>query len=158
MTTQNQTSPETHAPRIDLHARVGAVMASLIRAEQRIELDHTLKHLIKLRASQINGCAFCLDMHWTDAKAAGEWDVRLAQLAAYDESPYFDARERAVLALTDSVTRVSETHVPDDVWDRAAAHLDEDELAHALAQIATINAWNRIAISARTVPASWNAA
>ncbi|MBF6621788.1 MAG: carboxymuconolactone decarboxylase family protein [Patulibacter sp.] len=133
-------------------------MASLIRAEQRIELDHTLKHLIKLRASQINGCAFCLDMHWTDAKAAGEWDVRLAQLAAYDESPYFDARERAVLALTDSVTRVSETHVPDDVWDRAAAHLDEDELAHALAQIATINAWNRIAISARTVPASWNAA
>lgn len=94
-------------------------------------------------------------MHWADAKAAGESDVRLAQLAAHAESPYFDAKEQAVLALTDAVTLVSETHVPDDVWAAASAQLDDAELANALLQIAMINAWNRLAVSSRMLPASW---
>lgn len=162
MSTENQTpNPTTagaaHAPRFDVYARLGAPAAGLIRAEQRIELDTTIKELVKLRASQINGCAFCLDMHWTDAKAQGESDVRLAQLSAYAESPYFDARERAALALTDAVTLLAETNVPDDVWAAAAEQFADDELAHLVMQIATINAWNRIAVAARSVPASWNA-
>lgn len=160
MSTESQTptTTTTHAPRFDVYKQLGAPAAALARVEERIELDHTIKELVKLRASQINGCAFCLDMHWTDAKAQGESDVRLAQLAAYAESPYFDARERAALALTDAVTLVSETNVPDDVWAAAAEQFADDELANLVMQIATINAWNRIAVTARSVPASWNAA
>ena len=163
MSTENQTpNPTTtdgvHAPRFDVYARLGAPAAALVRVEERIELDTTIKELVKLRASQINGCAFCLDMHWTDAKAQGESDVRLAQLSAYAESPYFDARERAALALTDAVTLLSETNVPDGVWAAAAEQFADDELANLVMQIATINAWNRIAVTARSVPASWNAA
>jgi AhpD family alkylhydroperoxidase len=157
-TTATRTAEPPHQPRVDVAAHAGAALAAMARVEERITLDPVLKELVKLRASQINGCAFCLDMHWTDAKAAGESDVRLAQLAAHAESPYFDARERAVLALTDAVTLVSETRVPDDVWAAAAAQLDDDELVNVLLQIASINAWNRIAIAARFVPASWNAA
>jgi AhpD family alkylhydroperoxidase len=156
--TTNTTTPIEHGPRLDVFAHTGAVAAAMARVEERIQLDGVLQELIKLRASQINGCAFCLDMHWADAKAAGETDVRLAQLPAYAESPYFDARERAVLALTDAVTLVSETNVPDDVWAAAAEHFDEAGLANVLWQIAAINAWNRIAVSARFVPASWTAA
>jgi AhpD family alkylhydroperoxidase len=165
-TTETPTTPTTdapatdgaHGPRLDAMQHAGAVAAALGRVEQRIELDPVLKELIKLRASQINGCAFCLDMHWTDAKAQGESDVRLAQLAAHAESPFFDAREKAVLALTDAATLVADTQVPDEVWAEASRHLDDAELSHVLFQIATINAWNRVAVSTRMVPASWNAA
>lgn len=157
-TTDNPTTEPRHRPRLDLAAHAGAAIAAMQRVEERITLDPVLKELIKLRASQINGCAFCLDMHWTDAKAAGESDLRLAQLPAHAESPYFDDREQAALALTDAVTLVSETHVPDDVWAAASAQFDDDELVNVLFQIATINAWNRIAVSVRGVPASWNAA
>lgn len=156
MTTNS--TPTEHGPRLDVFAHTGAVAAGMARVEERITLDPVLKELIKLRASQINRCAFCLDMHWTAAKAAGESDLRLAQLPAFAESPYFDARERAALALTDAVTLVSETEVPDDVWAAAAERFDEAELANVLWQIAAINAWNRIAVAARFVPASWNAA
>lgn len=154
-TTETHTHPR---PRLDPFGLAGPVAAAMARVEQRIELDPVLRELIKLRASQINGCAFCLDMHWADAKAAGESDVRLAQLGAHQESPYFDARERAVLALTDAVTLVSETHVPDEVWDRAAQQLDEVELANVLLQIAAINFWNRVAVASRMLPASWTSA
>ncbi|WP_036725412.1 carboxymuconolactone decarboxylase family protein [Patulibacter minatonensis] len=157
-TTETPTTTTTHGPRLDAMQHAGAVAAALGRVEQRIDLDPVLKELIKLRASQINGCAFCLDMHWTDAKAQGESDVRLAQLPAHAESPYFDAREKAVLALTDAVTLVAETQVPDDVWGEAARHLDDAELSHVLFQIAAINAWNRVAVATRMVPASWDAA
>ncbi|MEV4421000.1 carboxymuconolactone decarboxylase family protein [Patulibacter sp. NPDC049589] len=155
MTTTESTT--THGPRLDVFGNAKAAVAGLGRVEERIDLDPVLRELIKLRASQINACAFCLDMHWTDAKAQGETDVRLAQLPAHAESPYFDAREKAVLALTDAVTLVAETQVPDDVWAEAARHLDEAELANVLVQIAAINAWNRIAVSSRMVPASWTA-
>jgi AhpD family alkylhydroperoxidase len=111
--------------------------------------------LVKLRASQINGCAYCLDMHWPHARAQGESELRLSQLAAWRESPYFDDRERAALALTEAVTHVSSTHAPDDVWEEAARHFDADELAHLLFAIAAINVWNRVAVSARSVPASY---
>jgi AhpD family alkylhydroperoxidase len=155
MTTDTPTTQ--HGPRLDVFAHTGPVVAAAARIEERIALDPTLRELVKLRASQINGCAFCLDMHWAAAKEAGESDVRLAQLAAHAESPFFDARERAVLALTDAVTLVAEDGVPDAVWAAAAEQLTEDELANVLWQIAAINTWNRIAVAARFVPASWTA-
>ncbi len=145
-----------NTPRIDLFSAAGAPMAAMVRLEERIELDHTVRELVKLRASIVNGCSFCIDMHWTDARAAGESEQRLAQVAAWDESPYFDARERAALALTDAITAVGETRVPDDVWAAAAEQFDEAELANLVVQIAAINFWNRTAISARSLPASWS--
>jgi AhpD family alkylhydroperoxidase len=127
----------------------------MVRVERRIELDPTIRALVKLRASFINGCAFCVDMHWADARAHGESEVRLAQVGAWHESPFFTRRERAALALTDAVTHVGETHVPDDVWGDAASNFEEDELAHLVFQIGAINLWNRVVVSARTVPASY---
>jgi AhpD family alkylhydroperoxidase len=142
-------------PRIDPTRHAGAPYAAMVRVEERITLDPRLHQLVKLRASQINGCAFCLDMHWTEASELGESAVRLAQLSAWEESPYFDERERAALALTEAVTHVAATHVPDDVWARAAEQFDADELANLLLAIAAINFWNRVAVAARTVPASY---
>lgn len=144
-------------PRIDLFSAAPAPIAAMVRLEERIELAHTIRELVKLRASIVNGCSFCIDMHWTDARRAGESEQRLAQVAAWDESPYFDARERAALALTDAVTAVGETRVPDDVWEAAAEQFDEAELANLVIQIAAINFWNRTAIAARSLPASWSA-
>lgn len=148
-------STDHTTPRIDLTSLAGAPYGAMVRVSERIKLDPTLKHLVELRASQINGCAFCLDMHWTAAKEHGESDLRLAQLAAWDESPAFDERERAALALTESMTLVADTHVPDDVWEEARRHFDEEELAHLVVQIAAINFWNRAAVASRAVPASY---
>ena len=148
----------THAPRIDMIKHAGGPYAAMSRVEERIELDPVIRHLVKIRASQINNCAFCIDMHWTDARADGESELRLSQLAAWGESPAFDERERAALALTEAVTHVSETHVPDDVFARAEAHFDTDALANLLIAIAAINFWNRVAVSARTTPASFTEA
>lgn len=142
-------------PRIDLVHHAGGPYAAMQRLEGRIELDPALRALVKVRASQVNGCAFCLDMHWTHARENGEPELRLSQLAAWRESPFFDERERAALALTDAVTHVSSTHVPDDVWEEAERHFDADELAHLLFAIAAINLWNRVVVAARTVPASY---
>ncbi len=118
-------------------------------------LEQPLIHLIKLRASQINGCAYCLDMHWKDLRALGETEQRLYSLDAWEECPYYSDRERAALLWTDTVTRVSEDHVPDDVYDRVRPHFSETELADLTLAIATINAWNRLAIAARTVPGTY---
>lgn len=146
----------THTnPRIDLTRHAGQLYSALARVEQRIELDSGLRLLVKLRASQINGCAHCIDMHWTEARAHGEPEQRLAQLDAWSESPYFDERERAALALTEAVTNVSSTHVPDEAWAEAEAQFGPDELVNLLFAIATINAWNRIAIASRAQPASF---
>jgi AhpD family alkylhydroperoxidase len=146
----------THTPRIDFTQHAGHLTSALIRVEQRIELDPGLRHLVKLRASQINGCAHCIDMHWAEARADGEPEQRLAQLDAWSESPYFDERERAALGLTEAVTHVSSTHVPDEAWAEAEAHFGHDELANLLVAIAMINAWNRIAIACRAQPASFH--
>jgi AhpD family alkylhydroperoxidase len=115
-------------------------------------LEEPLIHLIKLRASQINGCAYCLDMHWKDLRAIGETEQRLYGLDAWEESPYYTERERAALAWTEAVTRVSESHVPDEVYEKARKQFNEKELADLTVAVATINAWNRLAIAARSVP------
>ena len=115
-------------------------------------LEEPLIHLLKLRASQINGCAYCLDMHWKDLRAIGETEQRLYGLDAWEESPYYTERERAALAWTEAVTRVSESHVPDEVYEKARKQFNEKELADLTMAVATINAWNRLAVAARTVP------
>src|SRR5215207_5229988 len=91
-------------------------------------IEPKLKHMLKLRASQINGCAYCIDMHWKDARAVGETEQRLYGLDAWEESPYYSDRERAALEYIESVTRVADTHVPDDVFDRVRSHFSEQEV------------------------------
>jgi len=121
-------------------------------------LETNLIHLIKLRASQINGCAYCIDMHWKDLRAGGETEQRLYGLDAWEESPYYSPRERAALAWTEAVTLVSEGHVPDAVYESVRQQFNEKELSDLTVAIATINAWNRVAISARTGPGKYQPA
>ncbi len=118
-------------------------------------LEERLLDLIKLRASQINGCAFCLDMHWKDLRALGESELRLYSLDAWQESPYYTDRERAALAWTEAVTLVSKTHVPDEVYEQVKIHFSEKELADLTLAIAAINGWNRLAIAGRTTPGKY---
>jgi AhpD family alkylhydroperoxidase len=121
-------------------------------------LEECLLHLVKLRASQINGCAFCLDMHWKDLRSLGENEQRLYSLDAWRECPYYTERERAALAWTEAVTLITNGHAPDAVYEEARAHLSEKEISDLTFAIATINAWNRLAISNRTVPGSYQPA
>ena len=114
-------------------------------------LGSRLQHLIKTRASQINGCAYCLDMHTKDARAEGESEQRLYALNAWRETPFFDERERAALAWTEAVTQVTEGHVPDDVYELVRLHFTEQELIDLTLAITNINAWNRLNIAFRTV-------
>lgn len=117
------------------------------------ELEPALLELVKIRASQINGCAFCLDMHHRDARERGEAQQRLDVLAGWHEVPtLFSERERAALRLTETVTLIAGGGVPDDVWDEAAAQFSEAELVRLLMAIATINVWNRLAVSTRQQP------
>ena len=118
-------------------------------------LEKSLLFLIQLRSSQINGCAYCLDMHWKDLRAAGETEQRLYSLDAWRECPYYSERERAALAWTEAVTLVAQGHVEDAVYEEARAHLSEKEIADLTFAVATINAWNRLAISSRTVPGGY---
>jgi AhpD family alkylhydroperoxidase len=118
----------------------------------RAAVDPGLLALIELRASMVNGCAFCVDMHGTSASSSGEPVRRLLALAAWRESAFFDRRERAVLALTDAVTRLGEGGVPDDVWDAVVAELGEVPAGEVLLAVATINVWNRLAVTSR-IPA-----
>jgi AhpD family alkylhydroperoxidase len=112
-------------------------------------VEEPLLDLIKLRASQINGCAYCIDMHWKDLAAAGEKAQRLYGLDAWRESPYYTERERAALAWTEAVTNVRDGHVPDDVYEQAKKQFTEKELANLTLAVAAINAWNRLAIASR---------
>jgi AhpD family alkylhydroperoxidase len=125
-------------------------MQALEAAVRGSGLDLTVFELVKTRASQINGCAYCIDMHTKDARANGETEQRLYALSAWRETPFFTDKERAALALTEAVTLVAETHVPDDVVEEAQRHFDEAELSQLVFAIVTINAWNRLAITART--------
>jgi AhpD family alkylhydroperoxidase len=115
-------------------------------------LDHTLVHLIKVRVSMLNGCAFCLDMHTTDALKEGETSQRLFGLAAWHDSPFYDERERAALALTDAVTVLERTGVPDEAWDPVVEHFGEEGAANVLLAIGTINLWTRLNIATRRQP------
>lgn len=121
-------------------------------------LDESLVNLVCLRASQINGCAYCLDMHWKDLRAAGETEQRLYGLDAWEESPYYSDRERAALAWTDAVTNIQEGHVPDEAYDRVRKVFTEKELADLTFAIAAINGWNRLNIAARTVAGAYRPA
>ena len=134
-------SPET----VDVFTKAAAHLG-------RSFADHKLKALVELRVSQINGCAYCLDLHSHQARAQGETQQRLDCLAAWDEVTFYTDRERAALALAESITRVSETHVPDEVYEAAKAHFSEKELVDLTAIIALMNFWNRVSISFRAQP------
>ena len=112
-------------------------------------LEESLIHLIKLRASQINGCAYCLDMHWKDLRAIGETEQRLYSLDAWRECPYYTDRERAALSWTDAVTLVTNGHVSDEVYAEVRPHFSDKELSDLTLAVATINAWNRINVATR---------
>ncbi len=118
----------------------------------RDNVEPRLHELIKIRASQINGCSYCIDRHTRDARALGEEEHRIYALTAWRETPFFDERERAVLALTESATRLGEHGVPDAVYDAALEHLGEQALANVILAIALINLWNRIGISCGMQP------
>lgn len=136
-----------------------AAFKAMLAVEQAIRdtLDAKLVHLVKVRASQINGCAYCIDMHWKDARADGETEERLYMLAGWHESELYTDRERAALAWTESLTNVSQTHAPDDVYEEARSHFAEQDLANLTWAIAAINAWNRIAIGFRAEPGKYQA-
>jgi AhpD family alkylhydroperoxidase len=112
-------------------------------------------HLLKLRVSQINGCAYCLDMHWKDLQVEGENEQRMYSHDAWRETPYYTDRERVALAWAEAVTRVTEGHVPDAVYEQARQHFSEQELADLTLAVVAINGWNRISIAFRVVPGTY---
>jgi AhpD family alkylhydroperoxidase len=118
-------------------------------------LEPVLMHLLKLRASQINGCAFCIDMHWKDLRALGESEQRLYGLDAWEESPYYSERERAALAWAEAVTKLHDGHVSDAVYEGVRLRFNDKEIADLTVLLATINAWNRLAISLRSEPGAY---
>ena len=130
-------------------------MSGLEQYVRQSGIEPVLLELVKIRASQINGCAFCLDMHTREARAVGETVQRLHTLSAWRETPFFSERERAALTWTESLTRVSETHVPDETYESVRQHFSEKELVDITLAIIAINGWNRLAISFRSVPGSY---
>ena len=130
-------------------------MLGLERYLRHSSIEEPLIHLIKLRASQINGCAYCIDMHWKDLRSTGETEQRLYGLDACEESPYYSKRERAALAWTEAVTKVREGHVPDELYEAVKEQFSEKELADLTFAVATINTGNRLGISARTTPGTY---
>ena len=132
-------------------------LGAMLALEHSVDLDPGLLNLVKVRASQINGCAVCIDMHWKDARAAGESEERLYALDAWREYPIYSNQEQASLDLCESMTLVAESHVPDAVWSAAAAVFSEGELAQLIVAIATINAWNRLNIATRLEPGRYRA-
>jgi AhpD family alkylhydroperoxidase len=130
-------------------------MASLEAYLRECGLEKGLLHMLKLRASQMNGCAYCIDMHWKDARAAGESDQRLYGLDAWREAPYYSERERAALAWAEALTDITNGHVPDAVYEEARAHFSEKELADLGWAVAAINAWNRVSIAFRSEAGSY---
>ena len=142
-------------PRIDYGKYGQEALKPMLGLEKYIVesgLDHRLIHLIKVRASQINGCAYCIDMHSIDARALGETEQRLYALDAWRETPFFTDRERAALEWTESLTLVAQAHVPDAVFENTKLYFTEKEIVDLTVVVSTINMWNRIAISMRAVP------
>jgi AhpD family alkylhydroperoxidase len=142
-------------PRLDFYRSAPDAMKAMAGLEQQIArsgLERPLVELVRLRASQINGCAYCIDLHVADARKAGESARRLATVAVWRETPFFDDRQRAALEWTESVTRVADTRVPDDVWERVQPHFTPSELVNLTLLVGTINVWNRFAIAFRKLP------
>jgi AhpD family alkylhydroperoxidase len=141
-------------PRLNPYQAAPNTMKALAALEAQVAssgLDPRLAELVKIRASQINGCAFCLNMHTHDARSKGESEERIYLLNAWRESPLYSAHERAALAWTEAVTLVSETHVPDTVYEEVRAEFGPEELVKLTLLVTTINAWNRFAISFRSI-------
>jgi len=152
MTTTN--APHEVAVRLDFDthaARFSAAMSELDKAAtkelDRADIDPRLRELLRIRASQLNGCAYCLDMHTKDARAIGETEQRIYALPAWRETPFFTARERAALAFTEEVTLVAQSHMPDEAYEAVAAEFTPDEVAALLSLIVTINAWNAVGVA-----------
>lgn len=145
-------------PRFNFMKAAPGVYAAMRGMEHYLHecgLEQPLLHLIKLRASQINGCAYCLDMHWKDLQAIGEKEQRMYSLDAWRECPYYTERERAALAWTEAVTLITNGHAPDAVYEEARAQFSEKDICDLTLAVAAINAWNRLAISSRTVPGGY---
>jgi AhpD family alkylhydroperoxidase len=140
-------STESTRPRADLKGPGYRAMAAFSRATHELPIDPLLRELIRVRASMLNGCAYCVDMHTKDARAIGETEQRLYAVAAWHEAPFFSPAERAALALTDAFTRLAGNPIPDPVMAEAERELGADGLAAALWVVVTINAWNRVAIA-----------
>ncbi len=135
-------------------ASPGAVraMGGLEQHLAKCGLEKPLLELVRLRASQINGCAFCVDMHATDARKAGETERRLTAVAVWRETPFFTDRERAALEWTESLTLVSQNHVPDEVWDLVKLHFTQTEIVDLTLMVVAINGWNRFGVAFRKMP------
>ncbi len=145
-------------PRFNFMEAGQGVYRAMLQLEDYVQksgLELSLLHLIRMRASQINGCGYCLDMHWKDAIAAGETAQRLYSLDAWHECPYYSDRERAALAWTDAVTLVSHEHVPDEVFAEVRPHFNDKELCDLTLAIASINSWNRLVIAGRVTPGTY---
>ena len=143
-------------PRLNFYKVSPDAMKALGGLEQHIArsgLEKPLVELVRLRASQINGCAYCVDLHSADASKAGESLRRLATLSVWSETPFFSDRERAALAWTEALTRVADTHVPDAVWEQIRPHFTPEEVVDLTLLVSTINTWNRFAIAFRKLPA-----
>jgi AhpD family alkylhydroperoxidase len=138
---------DSHAPAFS------AAMARLDKAATKeldgVQFDPRLRELVRIHASQLNGCAYCIDLHTKDARALGETEQRIYALPAWRETPYFSARERAALAFTESVTLLARDHVPTEAYDAVAAEFTADEVAALVSLVVTINAWNAIGVSTR---------
>ncbi len=157
--TTHNTGSETAVPvpvRLDFDAHAAGFARALSHLDHaatkeldRVEFEPKLRELVRVRASQLNGCAYCIDMHTKDAQAIGESEQRLYSLPAWRETPFFTARERAALAFCESVTLMAEDHVPVAAYQAVAAHLSEDEIAALLCLIVAINAWNAVGVSTR---------
>jgi AhpD family alkylhydroperoxidase len=143
--------------RLELNANPAAYQA-MLQLEQFVRgsgLNPTLLELIKIRASQVNGCAFCIDMHTKDARLHGETEQRIYALNGWRETPFFTSEEQAVLALTEAVTLIAANHVSDALYEEVSQYFSPEQIANLLLAIITINAWNRIAIVARVVPGTY---
>ncbi len=148
-------------PRIHYREVARGAIEAMLGLEKYLHqcgLEERLIHLIKLRTSQINGCAYCIDMHWKDLRSIGEQEQRLYGLAAWEESPYYSERERAALAWAEAVTNIQDGHAKDGVYEQVRKHFTEKELADLTLTIATINAWNRLLIAGRAVPGTYQPA
>ncbi len=148
-------------PRMNHQAASPGAVQALLGLERHLHacgLEEKLLHLVKLRVSQMNGCAYCIDMHWKDLRAAGEGEQRLYELDAWRETPFYTDRERAALAWAEGVTRVTHGHVPDALYEEARRHFSEKELVDLTLLVVTINAWNRFAIAFRAPAGSYQPA
>lgn len=148
-------------PRFNCSTAAPGVYDAMDALEKYLEtcsIETSLLHLIKLRASQLNGCAYCIDMHWKDLEVEGETPQRMYSLDAWQECPYYTDRERAALEWTEAVTFIADGHVPEPVYASVRPHLSDTELADLTLAIATINAWNRLSIASRAVPGTYKPA